>query len=75
MMSIHSLDHRAHFRYASGAYQRIAGMNPRDVIGRGLTDIVVMEDREDVQQALLKVSHRFLTWQSCVGGVCLLLIL
>lgn len=55
MMSIHSLDHLANFRYASGAYQRIAGMNPGDVIGRGLTDIIVREDRDDVQQALLKV--------------------
>lgn len=58
MMSIHSLDPRANFRYASGAYQRIAGLDPRDITGRGLTDIIVEEDREEVQQALLQVIHR-----------------
>ena len=55
MMSIHGLDHRAPFRYASSAFQRAAGINPRDVLGRGLTDLIAVEDHAVVQQALLKV--------------------
>lgn len=57
MMSIHGLDHRAQFRYASTAFQRVAGINPRDVLGRGLTDLVVPEDHDVVHQALLKVKN------------------
>lgn len=56
MMSIHGLDHRAPFRYASSAFQRVAGINPRDVLGRGLTDLIAEEDCAAVQEALLKVS-------------------
>lgn len=55
MMSIHGLDHRAPFRYASSAYQRIAGMNPREVLGLSLTDLIVPEDHAIVQAVLLKV--------------------
>lgn len=55
MMSIHGHDHRAPFRYASSAFQRVAGINPREVLGRGLTDLIVEEDRAAVQAALLKV--------------------
>lgn len=56
MMSIHGLDHQAPFRYASSAFQRVAGINPRDVLGRGLTDLIAPEDHGIVQQALLKVN-------------------
>lgn len=56
MMSIHGLDHRAPYRYASSAFQRVAGINPRDVLGLGLTDLVVPEDNAAVHQALLEVS-------------------
>lgn len=55
IMSIHGLDHRAPFRYASSAFQRVAGINPRDVLGRGMTDLVAEEDRPAVEQALRKV--------------------
>lgn len=58
MMSIHSLDNRAQFRYASSAFQRVAGINPRDALGRGLTDLIVEEDHAVVQQALLKVMKK-----------------
>lgn len=55
MMSIHGLDHQAQFRYASSTFQRVAGINPRDVLGKALTDLVVTEDHVVVQEALLKV--------------------
>lgn len=58
MMSIHGLDHRAPFRYASSAFQRVAGMNPREVLGLGLMDLIVPEDHATVQEVLLKVGKR-----------------
>ncbi|CAN0477759.1 unnamed protein product, partial [Scytosiphon promiscuus] len=56
MMSIHDLDHRAPFRFASSAFQRIAGIDPRNILGRGLTDLIAAEDHVVVQQTLLKVN-------------------
>lgn len=60
MMSIHGLDYQAPFRYASSAFQRVADVNPRDLLGKKLVDLVVAEDHAAVQQALHKV------WDICM---------
>ena len=57
MMSIHGMNHRAPFHFASSAFQRVAGINPRGICGCALTEIIAVEDHGIVKDTLLNVSQ------------------
>ncbi|CAM9492667.1 unnamed protein product [Discosporangium mesarthrocarpum] len=58
IISLHDMDANALFRHVSPALKRLTGIEPSEVVGKGLLDLVHVDDRNAVSKSLAQVILR-----------------